>query len=324
MKVVVTGGAGYIGSHAAKALRDQGYEPVVIDNLERGHEWAVQFGPLVKLDIRQTGLLAKALAEIKPVAVMHFAALALVAESVEKPELYYDNNVGGTLSLLNAMNSAGVKNLIFSSTCATYQPHEKPFTESDLQQPVNPYGASKLMAEQVIRDFSLAHEMNYQFLRYFNVAGSDSEGLIGEAHEPETHIIPLLLQTAAGKRDAFTLFGSDYPTPDGTCVRDYIHVEDLITAHFLAMKRSLDGGTSEAFNLSLNQGYSNKQVVESVRKRAGVEFPVQMGDRRPGDPAQLIGDSAKARELLSWKPEHDLDSMIDSAWKWFQSYQIGS
>ena len=199
--ILVTGGAGYIGSHAVFALQQQGNEVIILDNLVNGHRYiaeSVLGAKLIVGDIGDRQLLEQIFKEHQITAVMHFAALALVAESVEKPELYYDNNVGGTLSLLNAMNSAGVKNLIFSSTCATYQPHEKPFTESDLQQPVNPYGASKLMAEQVIRDFSLAHEMNYQFLRYFNVAGSDSEGLIGEAHEPETHIIPLLLQTAAG------------------------------------------------------------------------------------------------------------------------------
>jgi UDP-arabinose 4-epimerase len=321
MKVVVTGGAGYIGSHAAKAIKHAGYEPVVIDNLERGHEWAVKYGSLVKLDIRQTELIAEVLGEIKPAAVMHFAALALVGESVEKPELYYDNNVGGTLSLLKAMQQAQVKNIVFSSTCATYQPSDKPFVETDPQLPANPYGSSKLMAEQIIKDFSAAQEMNYQFLRYFNVAGSSSDSEIGEAHEPETHIIPLLLQTAAGQREEFTLFGDDYATPDGTCIRDYIHVEDLVDAHLLALHRSLDGKSSEAFNLSLNKGFSNKEIVAAVKEVTGVDFNVAQGPRRPGDPAQLVGDSRKARELLSWQPRHDLNSMITSAWSWFQGYK---
>ena len=236
-----------------------------------------------------------------------------------KPELYYDNNVGGTLSLLNAMKTAGVETLIFSSTCATYQPQTRPFVESDLQLPANPYGASKLMAEQMIKDFSTAYGFKYQFLRYFNVAGSSSDGEIGEAHEPETHIIPLLLQTAVGLKRHFTVFGSDYPTADGTCVRDYIHVEDLVDAHLLAMKRSLDGHSSEAFNLSLNKGFSNRQVVEAVKAVTGVDFQVAYGPRRPGDPAQLVGDSTKARQWLGWQPRHDLQSIISTAWKWFQS-----
>ncbi|MGC8536942.1 MAG: UDP-glucose 4-epimerase GalE [Rhizomicrobium sp.] len=316
--VLVTGGAGYIGSHTCKALKSAGFTPVTYDNLVYGHEWAVKWGPLETGDILDQERLLEVLRRFRPAAVIHFAAFAYVGESVTNPAKYYRNNVVGTLSLLDAMLEAGVPNIVFSSTCATYGiPNTVPITEEEPQAPINPYGASKLMVERILTDYRVAYGLNSVALRYFNAAGADPEGEIGEAHDPETHLIPLVLDTACGKRPQITIFGEDYDTEDGSCVRDFIHVQDLARAHVLAMERLASGTLKPAYNLGTGRGYSVKEVIAAARRATNLAIPIEHGTRRPGDPARLVADASSARADLSWTPAlTDIEEIIATAWRW--------
>jgi UDP-arabinose 4-epimerase len=321
---LVTGGAGYIGSHVCKALARAGYQPVVLDNLQYGHEWAVKWGPLAKGDILDRARLDDIFATYLPEAVIHFAAYAYVGESVTNPGKYYRNNFVGSLTLLEAMRDHGVDKIVFSSTCATYGvPEVLPINEVTPQQPINPYGASKAMVERVLSDFGAAHALRSIVLRYFNAAGADPENEIGESHDPETHLIPLLLDAASGRRKNVTVFGTDYPTRDGTCIRDYIHVSDLADAHVKALRALLDGGGSSIYNLGNGRGFSVKEVIGAVERVTGLAAPVILGDRRPGDPAALISDASKARDELQWRPQFaGIDEIVRMAWAWRQKAPV--
>lgn len=318
MNILVTGGAGYIGSHACKALSKAGFTPIVYDNLVYGHPWAVKWGPLVVGDISDRTSLEDVIEKYKPEAVMHFAAYAYVGESVVDPAKYYRNNVAGTLTLLEAMRNHEIRKLVFSSTCATYgNPTVTPITEEQPQRPINPYGMSKLTVENILRDFDLAYGIRSISLRYFNAAGADPEGDIGESHDPETHLIPLLLDVAAGKRESLTLYGMDHDTPDGTCIRDYIHVSDLADAHVMALKALCEGCETTAYNLSNGKGFSVREVIDEVSRVTGKFIKYENGPRRDGDPAVLIGDSTLIEEALGWRPKHpDLAKMVSTAWRW--------
>jgi len=323
---MVAGGAGYIGSHAVKQLIEAGHDVVVIDNLFRGHERAVhRRASFFAVDLADTRALTGILREFAVDCVMHFAALAYVGESVIDPLSYYANNTAGTISLLRAMQAAGVKRMVFSSTCATYgEPQATPIVETMPQQPINPYGWSKWCVERVLRDYGAADgDFAFAALRYFNVAGAAGDGSIGEHHDPETHLVPTLLLAALGKRDKVTLFGTDYPTPDGTCIRDYIHVEDLCDAHVLAME-AFGPGEGRFYNLGIGRGYSVREVVEASRQVTGREIPIRFGQRRPGDPAVLFADAQKIRHELGWAPRYtELPPIIATAWKWFVSHPRG-
>lgn len=318
--ILVTGGAGYIGSHACKALAGAGYTPITLDSLVYGHEWAVKWGPLVTGDVFDRHLLDQVFREYQPQAVMHFAAFAYVGESVQNPGKYYRNNTSGTLSLLDAMVAHDVRHFIFSSTCATYGvPQQLPLTEDHPQNPINPYGASKWMIERILRDYDVAHGLKSICLRYFNAAGADPDGETGEDHDPETHLIPLVLDAAAGTRPHITVFGDDYDTDDGTCIRDYIHVADLSDAHVLALKALQAGASSTAYNLGNGLGFSVRQVIETAEAVTGKKIPRVMASRRAGDPAILIGSSTRIREQLGWSPRFaELTTIIDTAWRWHQ------
>lgn len=317
-RFLITGGAGYIGSHTAKLLAGAGHEIAVYDNLSRGHRDMVRWGPLVEADIRQTSVLREALRWFKPDAVIHFAALAYVGESVEKPGLYYDNNVAGTLSLLDAMTAAKVSNLIVSSTCATYgQPADMPITEQSPQVPLNPYGHSKLMMERVCADYGTAHGLRFMALRYFNACGCDASGEIGERHDPEPHLIPRALMAADGEIDHLDVFGADYPTADGTCVRDFVHVTDLAAAHMAAALHLLDGGPSGALNLGTGRGISVMEIIQATARVTGKPVPHRISPRRPGDPAVLVAATGNANTVLNWQARHsDIDNIIATAWQW--------
>lgn len=321
MKVLVTGGAGYIGSHAVKRLEEAGHAVVVLDNLSRGHRVSVPAHvPFYQLDLRETSAVATLLAAESIECVMHFAALAYVGESVEQPLRYYDNNTFGSVSLLSAMQQVGVQRLVFSSTCATYgQPSAVPITEQESQQPINPYGWSKLFVERVLLDQVRAFpKFGFAALRYFNVAGCASDGSLGEDHDPETHLIPVILQAALGRREKVCVFGDDYETPDGTCIRDYIHVEDLVDAHIEVMKR-LNPGDSRCYNLGIGRGYSVREVIEAARTVTGNRFSVEMGPRRAGDPPKLFASPVKAKTELGWQAKYtELAPIIDTAWRWFK------
>jgi UDP-arabinose 4-epimerase len=316
--VLVTGGAGYVGSHACKALAGAGYTPVVFDNLVYGHEAAVRWGPLARGNILDRAELDAAFRQYSPCAVMHFAAYAYVGESVENPGKYYRNNFCGTLNLVEAMRDHGVDKLIFSSTCATYGvPRSLPIPESHEQVPINPYGRSKLMIEQLLRDFDHAHALRSVSLRYFNAAGADPDGETGEDHDPETHLIPLVLDAAAGLRPHITVYGTDYPTGDGTCIRDYIHVTDLARAHLLALQYLGNGGSTSVYNLGNGKGFSVTEVINAARRVTGREIPVVIGARRPGDPPALVGDASLIRAQLGWEPRlGSLEDMVGTAWRW--------
>jgi len=316
--ILVTGGAGYIGAHACKALAGAGYTPVAYDNLVYGHPQSVKWGPLEEGDIGDNRRLETVLQKYKPAAVMHFAAYAYVGESVENPAKYYRNNVAGTLTLLESMRSYGINKMIFSSTCATYgMPEQIPIGEDHPQNPINPYGRSKLMIEWILRDFAVAYGLNFVSLRYFNAAGADPDAEIGEDHNPETHLIPLVLDVALDRRDHLEIFGTDYSTSDGTCIRDYIHVSDLADAHLLALEYLRDGGESNVFNLGNGNGFSVRQVIDSAAKVTGCDIPYLDSDRRPGDPTVLIGDSEKIRRVLGWRPVlNQLETIIETAWQW--------
>lgn len=318
--VLVTGGAGYIGSHACKVLAQEGYQPVAFDNLSSGHTWATKWGPLEQGDILDRAALDRAIEKYRPTACVHFAAFAYVGESVTDPGKYYRNNVVGSLTLLEALRDHGVDQIVFSSTCATYGiPDRVPIDETLTQTPINPYGATKLMVERMLADFQAAHQLRSVALRYFNAAGADADVEIGEDHDPETHLVPLVLDAACGDRDNITVFGTDYETPDGTCIRDYIHVTDLAKAHVLALKALEQGLTHRAFNLGNGAGYSVREVIASVERVTGRPVPVKFGERRPGDPARLISNSTRAATELKWTPHiTKLDDIISTAWEWHQ------
>lgn len=326
MNVLVAGGAGYIGSHAVKQLLAAGHTPVVLDNLFRGHQESVPEGvPFYKIDLAETDRIAAILAKHEIECVMHFAALTYVGESVEAPLVYYENNTAGTISMLQAMKVTGVKRIVFSSTAAVYgEPKEAPIVETMPREPINPYGWSKWCVERVLEDYSHSDPAFAAVaLRYFNVAGAAADGTIGEDHTPETHLIPVILHTALGKRDKLTVFGTDYPTPDGTCIRDYIHVEDLCDAHIMAME-AVRPGEFRRYNLGIGRGYSVREVIESVQRVTGLELPIEYGVRRPGDPAVLYADSQKIQRELGWKPRYtEIDPIVETAWNWFKNHPDG-
>lgn len=323
-KILVTGGAGYIGSHVVKLLGDKGYDVVVYDNLSTGSKRAVLYGKLVEGDILNLNDLKKAMRDFQPDAVMHFAAKIVVPESVKYPLLYYINNVSGTLNVLKAMKDCGVNRFIFSSTAAVYgEPEKIPIVEETPFSPVNPYGKSKAMIEEILKDFSEAEDFRYVSLRYFNVAGADSEGKIGETKKDATHLITMCVRTALGKREKLFVYGSDYPTRDGTCIRDYIHVMDLADAHVLALEYLLNGGRSDVFNCGYGIGYSVLEVVNAAQKVTGVDFPVGHTERRPGDPVVLVADPGKIKSKLDWKPKYDdIDFIIKTAWEWERLFSM--
>jgi UDP-glucose-4-epimerase GalE len=316
--VLVVGGAGYIGSHATKLLAQRGYAPVVFDNLSCGHRWAARWGTFVEGDLADKEAVKEVLLAHDVRTVVHFAAYAYVGESVRDPGKYYRNNVANTLNLLEAMAEVGSDRFIFSSTCATYgEPREIPIPEEHPQAPINPYGTTKLVVEWMLRDFETAHGIRHVKLRYFNAAGADPEGEIGEDHDPETHLIPLVLEVAAGKRPHIAIFGTDYPTPDGTCIRDYIHVTDLAEAHVLALEHLLGGGASASYNLGNGTGYSVREVLEGARRLTGHPIPALEAKRRWGDPARLVGSSERIKADLGWNPRYaGLETILETAWKW--------
>lgn len=321
--ILVTGGAGYIGSHAVQALQRAGYGVIILDNLVYGHREIAEDVLRAKLiigDIRDRTLLDELFQTYEIAAVMHFSAFAYVGESVTAPAKYYRNNVSGTLTLLEAMVAANVKFFVFSSTCATYGiPQVIPIPEEHPQNPINPYGASKLMVERILADFDLAYQLKSVSFRYFNAAGADPSGRLGEDHNPETHLIPLALMTALGKQEYLSVFGTDYPTEDGTCIRDYIHVNDIASAHILGLEYLLQGGKTDAFNLGNGSGFSVKEVIETVKEVTKRPLKVIECARRPGDPPYLVGSSEKARKILGWNPQYpDLKEIITHAWQWHQ------
>ncbi|MGR3343904.1 MAG: UDP-glucose 4-epimerase GalE [Paracoccaceae bacterium] len=319
--VLVTGGAGYIGSHACKALSENGYIPVTFDNLSTGWQDAVKFGPFVQGDLSDRNLLDNIFAQYSPVAVMHFAALSQVGESIDNPGLYWRNNVNGSLTLIEAAVAAGCLNFVFSSTCATYGDQDNVILdERSAQHPVNSYGSSKRAIEEILRDFEYSHGLHYVIFRYFNVAGADPEGEVGEFHRPETHLIPVSLEVADGRRDTLTINGTDYDTPDGTCIRDYVHVVDLVEAHVLGLRWVLDNKKSRVFNLGTSHGYSVREVLENSGAVTNCTIASTDGPRRPGDFAKLVSGSTRAEVELGWKPMRStLREMIADAWRWHQN-----
>ncbi|SFJ60526.1 UDP-glucose 4-epimerase GalE [Celeribacter neptunius] len=319
--VIVTGGAGYIGSHACKALRAAGYEPVTFDNLSTGWEDAVKFGPFEKGDLLDRARLDEVFAKYQPVAVMHFAAFSQVGESMKDPGKYWHNNVIGSLTLIEAAVAAGCPNFVFSSTCATYGDQDNVvLDEASVQLPINSYGASKRAIEDILENFGAAYGLNHVIFRYFNVAGGDPEAEVGEFHQPETHLIPLMLDAISGKRDALTIFGTDYDTPDGTCIRDYVHVCDLVDAHVLGLKWLEEGRGSRVFNLGTGKGFSVREVIDHSRAVTNKDVPYVEGDRRPGDCTKLVSGSERAIHELGWTPDRsNLAQMIGDAWKWHQT-----
>lgn len=316
--ILVTGGAGYVGAHACKALARAGFRPVTFDNLSTGHESFVRWGPLINGDIRDHATVLKAIRDHKAEAVLHFAASALVGESVANPQKYYDNNVAGTLSLLGAMVEAECQMLVFSSTCAIYgEPKQVPIIETTPANPVNPYGASKYMVERVLADYGPAYSLRSIALRYFNASGADPNGEIGELRDPETHLIPRAMMAIQGHLGDFEVFGTDYDTTDGTPIRDYIHVSDLADAHVLSVQRLLAGGAPGAFNLGTGQGYSVKQVLEAITAATGASLEASPAPRRAGDPPVLVADATLARAELGFTPQRsDLKSIVETAWRW--------
>ena len=319
--VLVTGGAGYIGSHACKVLSENGYIPVTFDNLSTGWQDAVKFGPFVQGDLSDRDLLDGTFARFSPVAVMHFAALSQVGESIDNPGLYWRNNVNGSLNLIEAAVAAGCLNFVFSSTCATYGDQDNVILdEHSPQHPVNSYGSSKRAIEEILRDFEYRYGLRHVIFRYFNVAGADPEGEVGEYHRPETHLIPVLMEVADGRRDTLTINGTDYDTPDGTCIRDYVHVMDVVEAHLLGLKWALDNKESRVFNLGTGHGYSVREVLENSSAVTNCTLPSTDGPRRAGDCAKLVSGSARAELELGWKPKRsNLREMIADAWRWHKN-----
>lgn len=316
--ILIVGGAGYVGSHVNKLLSQKGYKTVVFDNLERGHREFVKWGEFFRGDISDKDQIRACFKKYSINAVMHFSAFAYVGESVAEPIKYYRNNVANTLNLLEVMLESKVRHFIFSSSCATYGvPETIPITEYHPQNPISPYGWSKLMVEVILKDFNAAYGMKYVSLRYFNAAGADPDTEIGEWHEPETHLIPLVLDVALGRSESIEVFGLDYDTPDGTCIRDYIHVNDLAEAHILALEALVNGKGSDIFNLGIGRGYSVKEVIESARRVTGLDIAWEFGPRRSGDPAVLVADASKAVKQLGWRPKFvELDAIVESAWQW--------
>jgi len=319
--ILIVGGAGYIGSHVNKELNKRGYETIVYDNLIYGHKESVQCGIFEYGDLRDTYKLDEIFNKYNIEAVFHFAAFAYVGESVTNPSKYYRNNVSATINLLDVMVQHNVKYFVFSSTCATYgQPESMPITEDMPQKPINPYGASKLMVERILEDYETAYGLHSVALRYFNAAGDDPDGTIGESHTPETHIIPLILDAAMGTRKSIKVFGTDYDTKDGSCIRDYIHVLDLADAHIRALDYMKKENKSERFNLGTSNGTSVLEMIEAAKRITGVDFTVEYDKRRPGDPAELIGSNVKAKEVLGWEPKYsDIDTILETAWNWHQN-----
>jgi UDP-glucose 4-epimerase len=319
--ILVTGGAGYIGSHTVKALKEAGFQPIIFDNFSTGHRSFIKGTPAFEGDVCSPEDLGRVFAEYRIEGVLHFAGKALVGESVDKPELYYETNLRGGVNLLNAMKNCSVKYLIFSSSCATYgEPLQVPIPEDHVRNPINPYGDSKLAFERALPWFHQAHGLEYLSLRYFNAAGADSDGEFGEDHDPETHLIPLVLDAAAGRRPEVKILGIDYPTPDGTCLRDYIHVGDLARAHVMGLKALMDGRVeSQAINLGTGHGYSVREVIDTARRVTGKNFRVVETERRPGDPPRLIASVDRAKKVLGWSAsESDLENIIRSSWNWSQ------
>lgn len=324
MKILVTGGAGYVGSHAARFLELAGHEVWVYDNLCLGHRGAVPAGRLIEGDLHDTARLSAVLSENRVEAVMHFAAFALVGESVSDPARYYANNVEGSLALLEAMRAADVRKIVFSSTTATYGvPDKVPIDEDEPQRPINPYGFTKLVVERALADYARAYGFAYAALRYFNAAGASPLGDIGEDHTPESHLIPLVLEVALAQRSHITVFGDDYPTRDGTCIRDYVHVDDLASAHALALERLVPGEGLQ-LNLGTGEGHSVREVIESCRRVTGRPVAMEIGPRRSGDPPELVADSRRARSQLGWSPKYvELDAIVATAWRWHSSHPHG-
>lgn len=324
MKILVVGGAGYVGSHTVRLLNAQNHEVWIYDNLSRGHAESVRPEQLIHGNLTDRTLLMQVLMEKEIEAVMHFAAFALVGESVQHPAMYYHNNVIASLELLEAMRAVGVWRFVFSSTTATYgQPDTMPIRETTTQNPINPYGFTKLVVERALRDYAKAYGFGVAALRYFNASGAAPDGSIGEDHDPESHLIPIVLQVALGQRDAIQVFGNDYPTPDGTCIRDYIHVEDLATAHLAALELLKPSSVME-MNLGTGVGHSVLEVIEACRRVTGHPIPMVVSDRRPGDPACLIADSSLAQSTLGWKPKYvSIDSIVETAWRWHKSHPKG-
>jgi UDP-glucose 4-epimerase len=325
--ILVTGGAGYIGSHTVLALQEQGYNVVILDNLICGHRDLVESVLKAKLivgDINDYDLLIKLFSTYPISAVIHFAAYAYVGESVKNPRKYYRNNVVGSLTLLEAMLDCGINKIVFSSTCATYGISDTvPILETQLQRPINPYGRSKLAVERILLDFDQAYDLKSVIFRYFNAAGADPKGCLGEDHEPETHLIPLILYTALGRRSHINIYGNDYPTPDGSCIRDYIHVTDLANAHVLGLEYLLNGGQTDIFNLGNGNGFSVKEMIETARSVTNCSIPVIVVDRRPGDPPILVGSGQKATEKLGWKSQYSsADIILEHAWNWHQKRHV--
>lgn len=316
--VLVTGGAGYVGSHACKALSQAGYLPIVYDSLELGHRWAVRWGPLEVGNLHDRRRLDQVLLKYKPVAALHFAGYAYVRESIDEPEKYYWNNLAGSIGLLEALRESGVSRLVFSSTCATFgAPDSVPITEDHPQRPITPYGASKLMVERVLADYGRTYGLRSVSLRYFNAAGADPDAQVGELHDPETHLIPLALLAAVGKRSSITVFGSDYPTADGTCIRDYIHVTDLADAHVLALRYLEGGGSTCCLNLGTGKGWSVAEVIKSAQEVTARRITVISGARSAGDPPALVADPARAMQVLGWTPKYPhIKTQIEHAWQW--------
>lgn len=324
--MLVTGGAGYVGSHACKALSKAGFLPVTYDNLERGHRSAVKWGPLEIGGLHDRQRLAEVLARYKPTGILHFAAYAYVGESMDKPAAYYWNNVAGSISLLEAASEAGVGKVVFSSTCSTFGiPASVPIDEEHPQRPINPYGTSKFMVERILADFDRAYSIRSVSLRYFNAAGADPDGEIGEAHEPETHLVPLLLRVASGAMPSITINGSDYPTVDGTCVRDYVHVSDLAEAHIAALRYLDQGMGTCGLNLGIGKGWSVAEVIAIAREVTGRPIPAIPGPRRPGDPPALVANPERAMRLLHWQPRYPhIRTQIEHAWRWHQGLTASS
>lgn len=324
MKVAVTGGAGYIGSHSVVELQEAGHEVVVLDNLSEGHASAVSDCDLCEVDLANEDQTRAILEEQAPDAVMHFAASAYVGESVENPQKYYFNNVVNTLRLLRTMRELNIKKFVFSGSCTVYGiPDEVPITEEFPLQPISPYGRTKATVEGILEDYATAYDLQYASLRYFNASGAAPGGEMGEDHDPETHLIPIIIEAALGVRDKISIFGTDYPTPDGTCIRDYIHVLDLGRAHVLALEE-LSEGSSVVYNLGTGQGDSVREVIDAVREVSGRDIPVEEGERRPGDPPKLVSCPDKAREELDWEPRYpDIHQIVETAWEWHSTHPNG-
>ncbi len=324
MNVLVTGGAGYVGSHTCKILKQSGFTPVVVDNLVYGHKWAVQWGPFYQVSLFERQKLVDVMKREKIVAVVHFAAYAYVGESMREPHKYYENNVAGTISLLSAMQEAGVKGLVFSSSCATYGvPERSPIEETSVQQPINPYGHTKLLVEKILQNLCECGQLSAVALRYFNAAGADRDGQIGEDHTPETHLIPLAIEAAFKKERPLTVFGTDYATADGTCIRDYVHVTDLARAHVLALKSISAAHSFRAYNLGTGRGHSVREVISAVETISGRQVNVKYGERRAGDPAELVASPGRAKQELGWEPiQSSLENILHDAIHWYEKHHL--